>query len=137
MQRPIYKGRFFYENFSLFPGCYDSDCDSGEDCEKPTEESWCDHHYHDSGYERKKMGEISKIYDISEKVMKAMMKNEKKYYMLKVFKILCVNQTFKDQEIVNFLALNNFPGYEYKEIEVVVKEEEDENSFYYNRYILP
>ena len=64
-------GRFFHENFSLFPGY----CDSGEDCEKETEESWCDHrHYHDSGYERKKLGEISKIYDISEKVVKAMLK---------------------------------------------------------------
>jgi hypothetical protein len=140
MQRPIYKGRIFYENFSLFPGCYDSDCDSGEDCEKETEESWCDHrHYHDSGYERKKLGEISKIYDISEKVAKAMLKNEKEYYMLKVFKILCVNQVFKHQEIVNFLALYNFPGYKYKEIEVVLKKEDEDgnDSFYYNRYILP
>lgn len=111
MQRPVYSGMFFYDHYyGLFPGGYSSDCDSGEDCEDP-----CITHYHDSGYHRKKVAEISKDYDIREAWLKWMINDQPEYYVVKMFKILCVNQTFKSSKIINFLAHHGFPSYEKRE----------------------
>ena len=69
-------------------------------------------HYHDSGYHRKQVAEISKDYDIRETWLKWMIQDEPEYYFVKLFKILCVNRTFKSLKIINFLARHGFPGYE-------------------------
>lgn len=110
MQRPVYKGDFFLGNDSLTPLCYDSDCDSGDECREI--ETMCSQaHYYYSGRERAKLKIISKDYDISENTLIELITYKPAYYVVKIFSILTVNQSFKDPIICKFLRKHEFIGY--------------------------